>query len=593
MLRETEGYNGERHTSFCSSSKSSRNYCGGGMMELRIGVFVCDCGTNIAGFVDVPAVCEYAKTLPNVVFVQENMYTCSDAGITEIREAIKKHNLNRVVVASCTPRTHEPLFRKTCEEAGLNKYLFEFANIRDQCSWVHQKERDKATEKAKDLVRMAVARASLLEPLEEIKVPVERKALVIGGGISGMTASLSLAKQGFEVYLVEKENVLGGMLRHLNKLYPYEKNADEVLKEMEGKVKKEKNIHVLLESMVEHVEGYIGDYSVVINGKERTEIKVGTIIVAIGADVYKPRFMYNYGEYENIITQFELEKMLKNGDFPEAKTIVMIQCVGGRGERVRYCSRICCMNSIKNAKLLKEKNPDAKVYVIHKGVQTYGTMYEWYYRKAREAGVRFIRVEDTIPTVSYIEKEDGRLVVGFYQPGIGRNMKIPADLVVLSTPLIARSGAKELSKMLKVPLGQDGFFFEAHVKLRPVDFATDGIYMAGSCRAPADVNECVYQALAAASRAAIPMAKGYVMPEALMPVIDTKKCKGCGICVEVCPYGAMRLVEINGEKKAENLPAACKGCGACGSSCIHKAIEMRHYRDEQIVRQTIAALEEI
>ncbi|KAA0001240.1 MAG: CoB--CoM heterodisulfide reductase iron-sulfur subunit A family protein, partial [Thermoplasmata archaeon] len=301
MLRETKGYNGKCYSSFGSSSKSSRNCDGGsGVMELRIGVFVCDCGTNIAGFIDVPAVCEYAKTLPNVVFVQENMYTCSDAGITEIKEAIKKYDLNRVVVASCTPRTHEPLFRKACEDAGLNKYLFEFANIRDQCSWVHQKERDKATEKAKDLVRMAVARASLLEPLEEIKVPVERKALVIGGGISGMTASLSLAKQGFEVYLVEKENVLGGMLRHLNKLYPYEKDADEIIEELEEKVRKEKNIHIWLESRVESVEGYIGDYNVIINGKEKKEIKVGTIIVAIGADVYKPRFMYNYGEYENI-----------------------------------------------------------------------------------------------------------------------------------------------------------------------------------------------------------------------------------------------------------------------------------------------------
>jgi len=553
--------------------------------KLRIGVFVCDCGANIAGFINVPEICEYAKTLPDVVYVKENMYTCSNLGIQEIMDAIKKHKLNRVVVASCTPRTHEPLFRKACEDAGLNKFLFEFVNIRDQCSWVHQKERKEATEKAKDLVRMGVARARKLEPLEEIKIPVEKATLIIGGGIAGMTAALSLAKQGFKVYIVEKEDRLGGLLNDIHVLYPSHQNAKEFLKEIIDDIKKEKKIHVMLESEVESVEGYIGNFNVKIKGKENVELKVGTIIVAIGAKPYEPKYMYNYDEYENVITQYELEKMLNEKRIGKWERIVFIQCVGGRGERVRYCSRICCMNSIKNARLLKKLLPGSQVYIIHKGLQTYGTEYENYYREARREGIRFIRVRDIVPTVSSLERKNGKLMVGFYHPGLRRKVEIDADLVVLSTPLIQREDAKKISQMLKVPLGQDGFFFEAHVKLRPVDFATDGIYMAGSCRAPADINECIMQALAAASRAAIPMAKGYVKAEPYTPVIDEEKCMGCGVCVEVCPYGAMKLVEKNGKKVAENVPAACKGCGACGSSCIHKAIDMKHFMDEQIMAQ--------
>jgi len=560
-------------------------------MALRIGVFVCDCGTNIAGFLDVPKVCEYAKTLPDVVYVKENMYTCSNAGIQEIMDAIKKHKLNRVVVAACTPRTHEALFRKACEDAGLNKFLFEFVNIRDQCSWVHQKEREKATEKAKDLVRMGVARARLLEPLKEIKIDVEKKSLVIGGGIAGMTAALSLAEQGFEVYLVEKENRLGGLLNYINQIYPSDANAQQFLEEIVKRVEKEKKIHVLLNSEVESVDGYIGNFNVRIRQKkESKEIKVGTIIVAIGAKPYEPMHMYNYDEYENVITQFELEKILKEKGKIDAESVVFIQCVGGRGERVRYCSRICCMNSIKNARIIKKMMPNANVYIIHKGMQTYGTEYEEYCRKAREEGVRFIRVRDAVPTVTSLEKKDGRIAVGFYHPGLRRKVEIQADLVVLSTPLIQREDAKRISQMLKVPLGQDGFFFEAHVKLRPVDFATDGIYMAGSCRAPASIDECIMQALASASRAAIPMAKGYVEAEPLMPLIDESKCMGCGVCVEVCPYGAMKIVEKNGKKVAENIPAACKGCGACGASCIHKAIKMHHFADEQIMAQIEEAI---
>jgi heterodisulfide reductase subunit A len=558
--------------------------------KLRVGVFVCDCGTNIAGFLDVPAVCEYAKTLPDVAYVKENMYTCSNAGIHEIMDGIREHDLNRVVVASCTPRTHEPLFRKACEDAGLNKFLFEFVNIRDQCSWVHQKERERATEKAKDLVRMGVAKARLLEPLEEIKIPVEKKSLVIGGGISGMTAALSLAEQGFEVVLVEKENRLGGLLNDIHEIYPTDEDAEHLVAEKVDAVRKDKNITVFLESEVAAVEGYIGNFTVTITGPEEKQVKIGTIVVATGAIPYEPKYMYNYDEYDNVITQFDLEKRFRKQDIENWKKIVFIQCVGGRGERVKYCSRICCMNSIKNARLLKKALPDAEIYIIHKGLQTYGTTYEDYVKKAREEGIRFIRVRDAVPIVLSLEKENGTLVVGIYHPGLRRKLGVDADLVVLSTPLIQRAGTKKLSQMLKVPLGQDGFFFEAHVKLRPVDFATDGIYMAGSCRAPADINECITQAIAAASRAAIPMAKGYVETEPYTPMINEEQCQGCGVCVEVCPYGAMRLVEKDGRKIAENIPAACKGCGACGKSCIHKAIDMGHFRDRQILAQIAEAI---
>ncbi|MBC7081188.1 MAG: CoB--CoM heterodisulfide reductase iron-sulfur subunit A family protein [Thermoplasmatales archaeon] len=550
----------------------------------RIGVFVCDCGTNIAGFLDVPVVCEYAKSLPDVVYVKENMYTCSNAGLQEIINAIKEYKLDRVVVASCTPRTHEPLFRKACEMAGLNKFLFEFVNIRDQCSWVHQKEREKATEKAKDLIRMGVAKARLLEPLEEIKIPVEKSCLIIGGGISGLTSAVALAKQGIEVHLVEKEDRLGGILNYIYKVYPEDEEASKVLKDAVEEVKKYRNINIYLSSKVEKIDGYIGNFNVLIRGKINKEIKVGTIIVAIGAKPYQPTYMYNYQEYENIITQIELEKMLKENKL-KGNDFVFIQCVGGRGERVRYCSRICCMNSVKNARIIKKMIPDSNVYIIHKGLQSYGVKYEEYVRKAREEGVRFIRVSDSIPTVSSIERKDGKIFVGLYHPGLRRKIELPADLVILSTPLVESEDAKKISQMLKVPLGLDGFFFEAHVKLRPVDFATDGIYMCGSCRAPATIEEAKIQALAAAGRASIPMLNGFVKVEPYTPYIDENKCMGCGMCVEVCPYGAMIIVEKNGKKVAENIPAACKGCGACSSSCIHKAIDMKHFRDEQIVAE--------
>ncbi len=553
------------------------------MKEARIGVFVCHCGTNIGGFVDVPSVIEYVKRLPNVVYAEHNLYTCADDGLRAIKNAIKNHNLNRVVVAACTPRTHAPLFKSACQEAGLNPYLFEFVNIRDQCSWVHMYEKEKATEKTKDLIRMGIAKAVLLEPDEDISVDVEPVALVIGGGIAGMSAALSLADQGFDVYLVEKEKELGGMLRNLYKLYPSYQDSASSIEPIIRDVTVSKRISVLTSSKVNDVKGYIGNFEVTIDKSgEGSSLKVGTIIVATGATVLEPKGLYGYGEYENVVTQMQLEGMLRSGHLQRPSYVVMIQCAGSRGQVVSYCSRICCMVAIKNAILLKEKFPDSAVCILHNDIQVYGVEYEAQYRRARELGIEFIEYSpERRPEV----KEKLCVV---YDETLKREMEIPADLVVLSTPLIQSEGAEELSRLLKVPCGQDKFFFEAHVKLRPVDFATDGIYLCGTARGPADVTESVEQSLAAASRAGIPMWNRVFKTEAINSTIEPELCTGCGICESLCPYNAI-VIE---EKKAKSIKALCKGCGNCSAACPTHAITMSHFTDEQIRAQLKAAFKD-
>jgi heterodisulfide reductase subunit A len=555
--------------------------------EMNIGVFVCHCGTNIGGFVDVPAVVEYAKTLPKVVCAEPNLYTCSSEGLESIKRGIEECHLNRVVVASCTPRTHEPLFRETCEEAGVNKYLFEFANIRDQCSWVHMKEKEKATEKAKDLVRMAVAKAALLEPQKEMTSEVIPSAAVIGGGIAGMTAALSLANRGFEVHLVEKESQLGGILLSLYKLFPTGEDSFESLMPKIDAVNKNEKIKIYTDAVVKEVKGYIGNYEIKIKKREEErEIKVGTIIVATGATELIPHGFYRYDEYDNVITQMELEKMLKEKNVDRFyDSVVMIQCVGARGQYVTYCSKICCMVAIKNAIIIKETCPDADVYILHNDIQTYGAEYEEYYKKARDMGVFFVRYPaERRPEVS--KSVDEELHVRVCHERLGIEMDIKADLVVLSTPLVQNPDAENLSRLLKVPLGQDKFFFEAHVKLRPVDFATDGIYLCGTAHGPEDIAGSVAQAYAAASHASIPLEKRFVQAEAITSVVDEERCIGCGVCESVCPYGAIEVVE----NIAKVTEVKCKGCGCCGSSCIKRAITMRHFSDVQLVAQARASL---
>jgi len=556
---------------------------------LRIGVFICHCGTNIGGVVDVPAVAEYASTLKNVVHAECNLYTCSSDGLESIKSAILEYELNRVVVASCTPRTHEPLFRATCEEAGLNSYLFEFVNIRDQCSWVHMHEPELATEKAKDLVRMGVAKAALLEPLEELSSEVIPSAVVIGAGISGMTAALSIAKNGFYVHVIEKEREMGGLLRRLYKLYPTEELADLFLEQRIKAVAGHERVELHLAASIKAITGYVGQFKVVLdeNGAEKS-IDCGVIIVATGAKELDPEGLYEY-DGERVITQLQLEEKLRRDDLnlDGLENVVMIQCAGARGEVVGYCSKICCMNAVKNAKLIKDANPDINVFIAHNELQAYGEEYELYYRAAKKAGVRFLRFP--LETRPKVRKRDGKQVVDVFHDRMQMNIPLDADLVVLSVPLVQNPDAERLSKLLKVPLGQDRFFFEAHVKLRPVDFATDGIFLCGTAQGPKDIEESISQGYAAASRATIPLAKGYVLSAAITSWVDEAKCVGCGICESVCPYGAIEVVDTEEGRRARVTGVKCKGCGTCGSSCIKKAVTMHHFTDEQLIAQERAA----
>ena len=566
--------------------------------EPRIGVFVCHCGTNIAGVVNVPDVVEYTKTLPNVVYTENNLYTCSNDTQERIKEKIKEHNLNRVVVASCTPRTHEPLFRNTVREAGLNPYLFEMANIRDQCSWVHMAKPEKATEKSKDLVRMAVAKARLLNPLQKRSVPIIKSALVIGGGLSGLTSAIELASQGFDVYLVEKEKELGGNLRHIHYLLTGENPQDE-LKRLIEQVEKTEKIHLYTEAKIENIEGTIGSFKTTIskNGKS-IELDHGVVIVATGAQEYKPK-EYLYGQDKRVITQFELEKRLStNGKWLETdknhqpKNIVMIQCVGSRDEERPYCSRVCCSEAVKNALKIKELSPETNIYILFRDVRTYG-FRESYYTKARKQSVMFIRYEeDRKPEVS---KNGNGLQVEVFDQTLRMPIEISADLVVLSAGIVAGEGNEEIAKFLKVPLTKEGFFLEAHMKLRPVDFATDGVYLCGLAHSAKAVEESIIQAQATASRASTILSKDSVELEANISQVIDESCDGCAYCVEPCFYQAITLIEYMREgavkKTVEVDETACKGCGVCMATCPKKGIFVRGFKLEQIGAQVNSALE--
>jgi heterodisulfide reductase subunit A len=552
----------------------------------RIGIFVCHCGINIGAYVNVPDVVEYAKQLPNVVHAERNLFTCSEEGISAIKKGIKEYNLNRVLVASCTPRTHEPLFRAACEEAGLNKYLFEFVNIRDQCSWVHMREPQKATEKAKDLIRMGVAKARLLEPLEEIEMKVAPSALVIGGGVVGMEAALNLARQGFDIHLVEKEPELGGTLRSINKLFPTNQEAVKLIKPLVEQVKSHPKIKTYLSSKVKQVTGFIGNFNVNLDEKGgENKFNVGTIIVAIGADALKPTGQYGYGKMTNVLTQLELEGRMKRGE-SLGQNVVMINCVGARVPERTYCSRICCMTAIKNAFLIKESNPKAKVWILHRDLMTYGVDFENYYRKAMELGVRFIRYSLERPPEVIGDKKVEKIKV--YHELWRREIELPCDMLVLTTPLIPAQDNQNISKMLKVSLDEFGFLLEAHLKLRPVEFAMDGIYICGSARWPTDITEGISQAYAAAAKAAGPLRMGYVKAEAINALVNEDECSGCGVCEVLCPFQAIELQPRDGKRVSHINEAVCKGCGTCGAACPSGAISMHHFTDEQILAQVEA-----
>jgi len=547
------------------------------MEDIKIGVFVCHCGTNIGGVLDIASITEYAKTLPNVIYAADNIYTCSEVGLSEIRDKIKEFNLNRVVVASCTPRTHETLFRKTCQEAGLNPYLFEMVNIRDQDSWVHMKEPEKGTKKAKDLIRMGVSKATLLKPLEKIKVEINPSALIIGGGISGMHAALNLANQGFQTTIIEKDSGLGGNLKLLHKLFPIQVDASKLL-EIIYLVESHKNINVITSSTIVKVEGFVGNFKITIRKNEQiSKIKVGVIIVATGAKALIPEGLFGYNG-KTIISQLDLEQLLKK-NIVNSQNIVMIQCVGTRNDDRPYCSNICCMTALKNAMLLKENNPNSNVIILFRDIQTQGTTYEDYYRKSRENGIIFIKYTPEKPPFV----KDGNIEV--YNELRNQMINIPYDLVVLSTPLIAHEDSTKLAKLLKIPQQDNKFFLEAHVKLRPSDFATDGIFICGSAHWPADVRESISQAYAAASRASRILSKDYLEVEGATAEVDTEKCIKCKVCIRICPFSA---ISNNEEGKIEVNKVLCKACGVCGATCPVGAITIHHFTNEQIISEIMS-----
>jgi heterodisulfide reductase subunit A len=544
----------------------------------RIGVFVCRCGINIASTVDVPAVVQYALTLPKVVHAQEFLFACAKDSQKIIAQAIKDKRLTRVVVAACTPRTHEPLFQGTLEASGLNRYLFEFANIREQCSWVHQRAPAEATEKAKGLVRVAVAKACRLEPLERSKLPVNHSALVIGGGAAGLTAALDLAAQGYHVHVVEREAELGGHLRTIRTTLGGE-GTDAFFRNMVRQVESNDRITVHLGKTVQTISGYVGNFKTQLTGENET-IEHGVVIVATGAAERTPK-EYLYGVDSRVVTQVNFEKLLADGRSPgigKLKSVVMIQCVGSRDAEHPYCSRICCGTAIKNALHLKELNPRARVFVLCRDVRVYG-LNERYYREAREKGVVFVRYDEAAkPRVS---DENGRLVVRTRDSILGATLALDADLLVLSAGIEPNRENRTLSQLLKVPLDADGFFLEAHVKLRPVDFATEGIFVCGLAHYPKDIGESIAQARAAASRAATILSKSEIEAEGKVAVVDSSRCSGCGACVELCAYKAIELDPVF--RVAVVNEGTCKGCGTCVATCRAGAIDLKGFRNEQIL----------
>ncbi len=559
----------------------------------RIGVYICHCGTNIAATVDVEAVTEFAGNLPGVVIARHYMYMCSDPGQNLIKEDGRELGLNRVVVASCSPRMHELTFRGAAQEGGVNPYRTQMANIREQCSWVHQ-DIQKATEKAKVLVASAIAKAARLEPLEDREAGVTPGVVVIGGGVAGIAAALDVADAGFPAYIVEKSDHLGGRVADLNRTFPELEPVAVWLEPLIERVQAHPNVTVFLNAQVAEVEGYVGNFEVEVESTQvhedtRSTLGVGAIIVATGYDVFDPRRKpeFGYGHYPQVVTTLEMERRLADGDLAvnekAPQEVAFIHCVGSRDVQLGnpYCSRVCCMVSAKQAQQVRQLLPDARVSVFYIDVRTFSKRGEEFYDEARRAGVLYRR-----GNVSEIYRRRDRVVLRFEDTFLRRTLEHEADLVVLAVGMEAREDTSDIAGLLKLPRSADGFFLEAHPKLRPVDTTMAGVFLAGCCQGPKDIPDTVAQAKAAASSALIPLVRGTVPMVSETAVVDAELCAGCGMCVEVCPFGALALDPLWGISRVNAV--LCTGCGSCAVTCPSKAMRLQHFTPEQIMAQVDA-----
>ena len=555
----------------------------------RIGVFVCCCGTNIAGVIDVPSVVEYASTLGHVVYTEENLFACSQDSLDNLAKIIKKKKLNRIVLAACTPKTHEPLFQETLTNAGLNKYVFEMANIRNQCSWVHKKNPDAATQKAKDLVCMAAAKGQWMQPLSETLLKINQAALVVGGGIAGMTAARTLSGQGYETYIVEKASILGGNARHVHETWQGENMArhlDQVVDDIDS----DYNIAVFTDSTITAVDGFVGNFTTTVQTPTGIrKITHGITIIASGANEYSPD-QYLYEEDDRVITGLELAGGLVADDplVSTAKTFVFLQCVGSRIPERPYCSKLCCTHSIKNALALKAGNPEINIYILYQDMRTYG-LREHLYREARESGITFLRYNTDVG-VDVVNNAQNQLTVSFTDTVLKRKLQISTDLLVLASAVVP-PGENKLAKLYKVALNDDGFFMEAHAKLRPVDCATEGVFICGLAHAPKPVDESIAQAAAAAARAVTLLAKEKIHTSGTTAWVEPMKCSQCGVCLSICPFSAPAYIPMTDENfpgRARIEPVLCKGCGLCTASCRSGAIRLRGFDNDQIFSQIFA-----